>query len=110
MPPVETCMLCHQTIIIHYPEIEKLRGHFFSGKPVEWKKVINLPDYVYFNHSIHLNKGIDCSQCHGNVSSMDRIEEIKELKMGFCIDCHQKNNATTDCFTRSIHKKIFRIY
>ena len=54
---------------------------------------------IYFNHSVHINKGIDCSKCHGNVDQMDRIVEAKELTMGFCITCHKQNNATHDCFT-----------
>jgi len=100
LPPVETCMLCHQTIIIHYPEIEKVRNHFFENKPIEWKKVFDLPDFVYFNHSVHIQRGIDCSECHGNVNKMDRVEDVKDIiNMGFCLDCHKKNNATTDCFT-----------
>ncbi len=99
IPPLETCMLCHSKIIIHYPQIEKLRNHYYQNKPVEWIKINNLPDFVYFNHSVHINKGIDCSKCHGNVDQMDRIVQAKELTMGFCIDCHKQNNATHDCFT-----------
>ena len=99
IPPLETCMLCHSNIIIHYPYIKKLRQHYFQNNPVKWVKIIQLPDFVYFNHSVHINKGIDCSKCHGNVDQMDRIVEAKELTMGFCITCHKQNNATHDCFT-----------
>lgn len=99
VPPLETCLLCHSRIIIHHPEIEKLRAHYTEKRPVEWKKVYNLPDFVYFNHSVHIFRKIDCSECHGNVKQMDRIEQAQEFKMNFCIECHKKNNATTDCFT-----------
>ncbi len=99
IPPLETCMLCHSRIIIHHPEIEKLRAHYEAGTPVEWKKVYDIPDFAYFNHSVHIFRKIDCAQCHGNVSSMDRIERVQEFKMNFCVDCHKENKATTDCFT-----------
>ncbi len=99
IPPLETCMLCHSRIIIHHPEIEKLRAHYQSGTPVEWKKVYELPDFAFFNHSVHVFRKIDCSQCHGNVGSMDRIERAQEFKMQFCVDCHKENKVTTDCFT-----------
>ncbi len=99
IPPLETCMLCHSRIIIHHPEIEKLRAHYATNTPVEWKKIYDVPDFAYFNHSVHIFRKIDCSQCHGNIQHMDRIERVQEFKMNFCIDCHKKNNATTDCFT-----------
>ena len=99
MPPLQTCMLCHRSIIINYPPIEKLRSHYFNNKPVEWNRVLKLPDFVYFSHRMHIINGIDCGTCHGNVKDMDRIKEAKQITMGFCIQCHRDNNATTDCFT-----------
>jgi hypothetical protein len=99
IPPLQTCMLCHERIIIHHPEIENLRNHFYSNQPVLWSKVTDLPDFVYFPHRVHLYRKIDCSECHGNVKQMDRIKYVQDFKMGFCIDCHKSNNATTDCFS-----------
>jgi hypothetical protein len=99
VPPLETCMLCHQTIIIHHPEIEKLRKHYAENKPIEWTKVTYLPDFTFFEHSVHIQKGIDCSRCHGNINEMDRVIEVRELTMGFCMDCHKAENASTDCYT-----------
>lgn len=100
VPPLQTCMLCHSRIIVTYPYIRKLREHYFGGKPVIWERVYALPNFVYFNHSMHIIRSIDCGYCHGDVPMMDRIVKIKEhLEMGFCIGCHKKHNATHDCFT-----------
>lgn len=97
IPPLETCMLCHKHVIIHYPPVKKLRDHYYNKKPVEWNKVNNVPDFVYFNHSVHLGRAIDCGECHGNVAVMDRVVQPKVFEMGFCVDCHRKNKVTIDC-------------
>ena len=92
-------MLCHSRIIVTHPQIQKVRGHYFDRQPILWERVYNLPDFVYFNHSVHINRSIDCSRCHGNVSQMDRIELAQPITMGFCISCHREYKATHDCFT-----------
>ena len=99
IPPLQTCMLCHSRIIVTYPWIKKLRAHYFEGRPVLWEKVYSLPGFVYFDHSVHIHRSIDCSHCHGNVPLMDRIVKQQDFTMGFCINCHKKNKATHDCFT-----------
>jgi len=99
MPPLQTCMLCHRSIIINFPPIEKLREHYFKSVPVVWNRILVLPDFVYFSHRMHIINGIDCGTCHGNVKGMDRLIEAKHISMGFCIQCHRDNKATTDCFT-----------
>jgi hypothetical protein len=98
LPSVQTCMLCHSRIIIHHPEIQKVRRHFVEGQPISWVRVTNLPDLAHFDHGMHLAAGVDCGTCHGNVKAMDRIVPRPEFTMGFCIECHRKNNATHDCF------------
>ncbi|MFO0753884.1 MAG: cytochrome c3 family protein [Thermodesulfovibrionales bacterium] len=98
VPPLQTCMLCHARIVVTFPPVRKLREHYFQGKPVFWKRVYSLPDFVYFDHAVHLHRSIDCSACHGDVPSMDRITPVQEITMGFCIGCHKRNNATHDCF------------
>jgi hypothetical protein len=98
IPPVETCMLCHSRIIIHYPPIEEVRGHYEKKQPLLWARVSDLPDLVHFNHSVHLAAGFDCGRCHGAVKAMDRIVPQQRFRMGFCIQCHRENNATHDCF------------
>jgi hypothetical protein len=99
IPPLETCMLCHARIAVTYPEIAKLRSYYFDNRPIAWNKVYYLPDFVYFNHSLHIHRQIDCSQCHGNVALMDRVVPQQEFQMGFCVECHRRTKATTDCFT-----------
>jgi len=98
VPPVETCMLCHSRIIIHYPEIEKVRQRYERAQPIPWVRISNLPDLVHFNHSMHLAAGVDCGKCHGDIKAMDRVVLHQDFQMGFCIQCHRENNATHDCF------------
>ena len=97
VPPMETCMLCHTRIITEHPEIVKLRGHYDRRDPVQWVRVNDVPDFVYFDHSIHLHRGIDCGRCHGDVAQMDRVSMAFDLKMGFCVQCHRDNGVTHDC-------------
>ncbi|HER63329.1 MAG TPA: cytochrome C [Desulfobacteraceae bacterium] len=104
MPPLETCMLCHSRLIITFPPIRDLRDYYYTQNPVYWKRTpwagegLLFPDFVYFNHSVHLNRSIDCGHCHGPVDQMDRVVRIQDLNMGFCIGCHKYYNATHDCF------------
>lgn len=89
IPPTQTCMNCHTQIL---PESEKLalvRESFASGKPIEWIRIHNVPDYAYFNHSIHINRGVACISCHGNVAEMDVVTQRKPLSMSWCLDCHR---------------------
>jgi hypothetical protein len=97
IPSLQTCMLCHQQVIIDHPEVRKLREHYSQGKPVEWVKVNYFPEFVFFNHQIHVRRGFDCSRCHGNVAEMDRVKPPLDLQMGFCVQCHRDNGASHDC-------------
>ncbi len=99
IPPIETCMLCHSRIIIHYPAIEQVRRHHDMNEPIWWVRVSYLPDLVHFNHSMHLKMGVDCGHCHGDVKGMDRIVLPQTFEMGFCIQCHRDYAGTRDCFT-----------
>lgn len=99
IPPLETCMLCHARIIRNYPYIAKLRGDVAQNIPVVWERVNWVPEFVYFDHSMHLRRGIDCGHCHGDVRQMDRVAEARKFEMGFCVQCHRDNKATHDCFT-----------
>ncbi len=98
VPPLETCMLCHKRIITEHPEIVKLRAHYESKRTVAWERVNDLPDFVYFDHSIHLHRGIDCGRCHGDVAHMDRVRLEQSFQMGFCVQCHRGYGVTHDCF------------
>ena len=75
------------------PRLAVVQASFESGKPVPWIKVHQLPDYVYYNHAVHVNRGISCVECHGKVNEMDTIRHVKPLSMTFCLDCH-RNPAT----------------
>jgi hypothetical protein len=99
IPPLQTCMLCHSRLIRTYPYIVKLREHYVRNEPVVWERVNWVPEFVYFNHSMHIQRGYDCSWCHGDVSQMDRVVKAKKFEMGFCIGCHRQQKATHDCFT-----------
>jgi hypothetical protein len=99
IPPLQTCLLCHQRIIRSYPYIAQLREHYRLNRPVIWERVNWVSEFAYFNHSVHIQRGFDCGQCHGDVSLMDRVVTAHKFEMGFCIKCHRKNGATHDCFT-----------
>ncbi len=99
VPEVETCMLCHAKIIIDYPPVSHLREHYFDSVSIDWDRVTRLPDYAYFNHAMHIRRGIDCARCHGDVQAMDRVRIPAPLTMGFCIRCHREEKASRDCLT-----------
>jgi hypothetical protein len=89
MPPTQTCMNCHSQIWADSPYLEPVRESARTGKPIEWTRVHDLPDYVYFNHSIHVNKGVGCSTCHGNVAQMPLMYQASSLQMEWCLACHR---------------------
>lgn len=99
VPSAQICMNCHLFVKPEAPEVVKAAAHFESGKPVEWLKVFDLPDHVWFNHKRHIAKGFACQQCHGPVETMDVVYRANNFPMGFCLDCHQRNEAPTDCWT-----------
>jgi hypothetical protein len=99
MPPVEKCMLCHSAIITNFPPIKKLRGYYDRKEPIQWVRVTANPDFVFFPHHVHLAKGIDCGECHGNVREMDRVKLTHRFTMGYCVDCHKARKASRDCWT-----------
>lgn len=99
IPPLETCLLCHDRIIRTYPYLAKLRDQVARNTPVIWERVNWLPEFVYFDHSMHIQRGIDCGACHGEVALMDRVVAARKFEMGFCIQCHRDYQATHDCFT-----------
>ncbi len=92
VPPTSTCMNCHQLVLPTSEKLEPLRESWRTGKPLAWVKVHKLPDYTYFDHSIHLNAGVGCATCHGNVAEMDVVRQVQPLSMGWCLDCHRNPN------------------
>ncbi len=89
IPPTQTCMNCHSTIHNDKVTLAPVRDSHATGKPMEWKKIHDLGDYSYFNHSAHINKGVGCVTCHGRVDTMDVVRQAKNLSMSWCIECHR---------------------
>ena len=93
IPALSICMNCHTVARKNRPEIIKLTRYYDAGVALPWKRIHRVPDFVYFNHSVHVNKGIDCAQCHGRVQDMDVIQQVSDFTMAACLDCHR--NAPT---------------
>jgi Cytochrome c7 and related cytochrome c/Class III cytochrome C family len=89
IPPVQTCMTCHSQIWTDSPQLEPIRESFRTGRPIRWARVHDLPDFVFFNHSIHLKKGVSCVKCHGRIDQMPLTWKQNTLSMSWCIECHR---------------------
>ncbi len=89
IPPTRTCMNCHAQIWTNAQLLEPVRQSWATGQSIPWIRVHDLPDFVYFNHSIHVNKGIGCETCHGRVDEMPLMYEQNTLQMEWCLDCHR---------------------
>jgi hypothetical protein len=99
VPPLSTCMTCHETVALDRPEVQKLRGHIERGEPVIWARVHSLPTFVRFTHERHVKAGVECAVCHGGVATMARVKRVRPLTMGWCVACHWTRGASTDCAT-----------
>jgi hypothetical protein len=89
IPPTQTCMTCHSQIWTGAEMLQPVRSSLRTGKPLEWVRVHDLPDFVYFNHSIHIAKGMACQTCHGDVNVMPLTWRTKSLQMRWCLECHR---------------------
>src|SRR5439155_17816451 len=89
IPPTKTCMNCHSQIWSNAPLLQPVRESFRSGQSLVWTRVNDLPDFVYFNHSIHIAKGVGCNTCHGPVDRMPLMYNQASLQMEWCLDCHR---------------------
>ena len=114
IPPLRKCIGCHQNIpsVRDTPRIVKLFEYWDAGKPIPWKKVHDLPDYVRFNHERHIQRFVFkqerpykevCGYCHGDIASMGVARRVRTLSMGFCVNCHKKNHALDSTFTKAGH-------
>lgn len=101
VPSVQACFNCHKIVGLANPaikdEVMKVLDYWNKKMPIPWIKVYNLPDHVYFSHKRHVIKGVDCAECHGEVKKMDRVQKISSLEMGWCLECHRKNEVDKDC-------------
>lgn len=89
LPSTETCMTCHSQIKTDSPALQAVRDSWQTGQPIAWNRVNRLPDFVYFSHQIHVNKGVACEFCHGRVDQMTTDVKAQTFYMGFCLDCHK---------------------
>jgi len=91
IPPASVCMNCHTLLEKQTVEIEKLKEAAQQQRPIQWVKIHNLPDFVYFNHSQHVQSGVACQRCHGEVEKMTKVEQFAPLTMGWCLQCHREH-------------------
>ncbi len=98
LPAMQKCFFCHDYIIPLHPQIEKERRHLAAADPVKWERIFYVPDHVKFHHHPHISwAGLECDTCHGPVEKMDRLQQ-RRFEMGFCLDCHRRLGAQTDCW------------
>jgi hypothetical protein len=90
LPPTQVCMNCHAGIRPDSPRLQAVRDSWSKGMPISWVKVHDLPDYAFFNHSAHVNKGVGCVECHGRVDRMEVVRQVQPLSMSWCLDCHRE--------------------
>src|SRR5213082_3231496 len=93
IPPTKTCMNCHSVLFNNAGYLEPVRESYRDDKSIRWVKIHRLADFVYFDHSIHLNKGVRCSTCHGHVDEMPLVFQANTLLMQWCLDCHRNPEA-----------------
>jgi len=89
VPPTATCMNCHKLVKPDSDKLALVRTSYETGRPIEWVRVHQLPEYAYFNHSAHINAGVGCISCHGNIAKMDEVTLAEPLSMSWCLDCHR---------------------
>ncbi len=90
IPPTKTCMNCHSQVWVGGPTLEPVRESYRTGEPLHWRRVHNLQQFAYFDHSIHVAKGVGCVTCHGRVDQMPLMRQTSSLLMEWCIDCHRQ--------------------
>ena len=93
IPSSSTCMNCHNQVLKDDPRLALVRESAATGKPIPWVQIHRTPDFVYFNHSVHVNRGISCVECHGQINQMTEVYHAKPLSMAFCLDCHRNPAA-----------------
>ena len=90
VPSTDLCMNCHDQIWDRAPAVSLVRASYFSGKPIEWERIFNVPDFVFFNHAIHVNRNVGCVTCHGRIDLMAQVYMPEAMTMRWCLDCHRE--------------------
>ncbi|HEX4479705.1 MAG TPA: cytochrome c3 family protein [Rudaea sp.] len=108
MPASEVCMNCHSQLFTTSSLLAPVRDSVRDGKPLHWNRVYRLPDFVYFNHSIHVNNGVDCANCHGDVARMPLTWQASSLEMRWCLDCHRHPQAAVSVAANATTKPTLR--
>jgi hypothetical protein len=101
VPSVQKCMNCHVAVKTESAEVQKIHKYWEDEEPIPWNRVhrIRIRNYVYFSHKRHVKKGIECERCHGDLAAMAKVRQVSSLKMGWCVSCHEKEEAPVDCWT-----------
>lgn len=89
MPPTHTCMTCHSQVLTDSPILRPVRESYFENEPLRWQRVYDLPDFVQFDHAVHVNNGVGCESCHGRIDRMPITAQAVPLKMEWCLECHR---------------------
>ncbi|MBE2203278.1 MAG: cytochrome c3 family protein [Chthoniobacterales bacterium] len=89
VPTTQTCMACHTQIRANSPKLEAVRESWKTGQPVNWVRIHKVPDYTYFNHAAHVNRGVSCFSCHGSINEMTTVFQDQPQSMSWCLDCHR---------------------
>lgn len=99
IPDTATCVDCHRVVRTDRPDVQRLLAAYSRGESLRWRRVTNLPDYVRFTHRRHVQAGVACASCHGDVAAMPVVYKANALNMGQCLSCHTQRRASTDCLT-----------
>lgn len=89
LPSTGKCVACHTQLMLSTPQFSAVRRSLATGQPIPWRRVTELPDFVYFDHAMHVEKGVGCETCHGRVDQMAQVQQQASLTMGWCVDCHR---------------------
>lgn len=106
IPPTELCMGCHSQIWNQSEKLAPVRASFFEHRPIAWNRVHDLPDFVFFDHSVHVHAGVACSQCHGDVANMPLVAKVQSFTMGFCLDCHRHPEERVPGYRGQNHRRV----
>ena len=111
IPATETCMSCHSQVWTNSPLLEPVRESWRTGQPIKWNRLNKLPEFVYFNHSIHIDRGVSCNVCHGPIQAMQLVYKANPFTMAWCLECHRNpaNHVGDPAKVWGLYEKIQRL-